>query len=107
MAQAFEIAWICGYRITGLVPKSFAIDHIEFLHPIEVGSVLQFRAQVVFVDPVRKLALVNAKAFVENPLTGDRLLTVGCMFPPSSDAHFPVWSEQISFCIPFRNGECR
>lgn len=65
MRRAFEVAWACAWEATGVVPKFLALDDIFFLHPVEVGSILRFEAQVDYsMGPPSKTFAVSVKAIV-------------------------------------------
>jgi acyl-CoA hydrolase len=51
-----------------------AMDDIDFLHPVRVGEIAILRAQVEYVG--RTSLEVGVRVFAENPLTGDRSLTM-------------------------------
>ena len=46
LLQAHEIAWICAYQHTKVLPLPLFMDNIEFLLPVEIGSIVRFKAQV-------------------------------------------------------------
>ena len=46
MRRAFETAFACGWRSTGLPPRFLSLSDITFVAPVEVGSLVQFEAQV-------------------------------------------------------------
>jgi acyl-CoA hydrolase len=48
MRKAFETAFACGWRLTGVLPKFLALDDVTFLQPVETGALLRFDARVTY-----------------------------------------------------------
>ncbi|MFQ5521379.1 MAG: acyl-CoA thioesterase, partial [Candidatus Methylomirabilia bacterium] len=51
-----------------------ALDDIDFLHPVRVGEIAILRAQVEYVG--RASLEVGVRVYAENPLTGERAVTL-------------------------------
>lgn len=45
MRRAFETAFACGWRTTGIQPKFLSLSDINFLAPVEIGALVHFEAQ--------------------------------------------------------------
>ena len=45
MRRAFETAFACGWRATGVPPKFLSLSDITFVAPVEIGALVQFEAQ--------------------------------------------------------------
>ena len=48
MRQAFELAWTAAARYMRRKPTVIACDDFSFVAPVDVGSILHLRAQVVY-----------------------------------------------------------
>ena len=48
MRQAFELAWTAASVLTKSKPQFIAMDDIFFRCPVEIGDILEFKAQVVY-----------------------------------------------------------
>lgn len=46
MRRAFETAFACGWRTSGVPPRFLSLSDITFVAPVEIGSLVQFEAQV-------------------------------------------------------------
>ncbi len=50
MREGFELAWIAaGLHAKSQDVRVFGVDNITFKNPVPIGSVLKFRAKVVYV----------------------------------------------------------
>jgi len=68
MRQAFETAWACAWRHTGQTVKFLALDDIAFHRPVDVGTLLTFRASLSFTAPKpSKTFSVSVVAMMEHP----------------------------------------
>jgi len=51
MRLAYELGWLTSLEfLGGKFPKCTHIDDVQFLAPVEIGSVLQLQAIVSYVD---------------------------------------------------------
>eukprot|EP00761_Pharyngomonas_kirbyi_P011825 gb/GECH01011851.1/.p1 GENE.gb/GECH01011851.1/~~gb/GECH01011851.1/.p1 ORF type:complete len:474 (+),score=96.17 gb/GECH01011851.1/:1-1422(+) len=91
MREAFELAWATAYmfnpntptdtnqssvsqplREKGREPVFLSLDDIHFLKPVEVGSILNLAAKVVFSDPDSDTCQIRVTAKVVHPITKER-----------------------------------
>nr|XP_018912324.1 PREDICTED: acyl-coenzyme A thioesterase 9, mitochondrial-like [Bemisia tabaci] len=73
MRLAVELAWTCGYKFCHGRPTCRKISHILFKNPVEVGSLLQLQAQVIYTE--KNLFQILVVAEVLNPLTEKTITT--------------------------------
>lgn len=52
MREAFELGWLCAYEHTKqkVFPQIIHIDDVNFLIPVDVGSIIRFQSHVAFVE---------------------------------------------------------
>ena len=68
MRKAFEIAFACGWKFTGVLPKFLALDDVTFLLPVETGTLLTFEARVTYArGHPNKTYSISVAAFMETP----------------------------------------
>ena len=60
LKAAYEIAWSCGWRATGVAPQFLALDAVTFRAPVDVGTLLRMDAQIAFADDDRISITVDA-----------------------------------------------
>eukprot|EP00898_Chlorokybus_atmophyticus_P004201 jgi/Chlat1/4782/Chrsp308S04748 len=48
MRIAYELAWATAFSQIGVAPRILAVDDIAFIHPVSIGSILEFRSQVIY-----------------------------------------------------------
>ena len=90
MASAYELAWLLAYKLAKRQPSPTFIDDIEFIRPVDIGSILRFEAQVElsvdFFDWLHLLflkvaythgnnAVVDVRARVIDPVTEASVVT--------------------------------
>ncbi|KXS15720.1 Thioesterase/thiol ester dehydrase-isomerase [Gonapodya prolifera JEL478] len=66
MSQAFELAYATAWSFTRNRPLFLSLDDVLFLHPVDIGSVLEFRAQETYAPPpeTKKSDGTSFKSFV-------------------------------------------
>ncbi|KAL8588439.1 hypothetical protein ACOMHN_024541 [Nucella lapillus] len=73
MRQAFELAWATAVIFSHKVPSVKVVDHISFLQPVDIGSILTISAQIVYTQGSLVEVKVHALAF--NILTSSQKIT--------------------------------
>lgn len=73
MAQAYELAWLTTYKLARAMPTPTFIDDVTFIRPVEIASVVTMNARVVYASTTE--ALVDVEAIVQQPATGESVLT--------------------------------
>ncbi len=77
MRKAFEIAFACGWKYTGVLPKFLALDDVTFLSPVETGTLLTFEARVTYArGHPNKTYSISVAAFMETPGNNNTSTTV-------------------------------
>eukprot|EP01113_Clastostelium_recurvatum_P036495 TRINITY_DN5208_c0_g1_i4.p1 TRINITY_DN5208_c0_g1~~TRINITY_DN5208_c0_g1_i4.p1 ORF type:complete len:459 (-),score=112.36 TRINITY_DN5208_c0_g1_i4:33-1409(-) len=105
MRSAFELAWNTAILYCHARPLIRAVDEITFLRPVELGSVVIYEAEVIYVhaeDP--KTVQVKVEAFNVDAKTGHRTRTNEFHFTFSVDAPYlkelmPRTYEEMLKCI--------
>jgi acyl-coenzyme A thioesterase 9 len=73
LRQGFELAYITAYIFSHHRPKFIALDDNSFLKPVEIGSVVDFTAQIVYAE--KELCTVQVIVEVIHPESGKREIT--------------------------------
>ncbi|GAB2294144.1 Acyl-coenzyme A thioesterase 2, chloroplastic [Dionaea muscipula] len=60
MRKALELAFSTAYAFAGQAPRLVEVDHVDFVKPVDVGNLLQFKSSVL-----HSTGLTNSAA---NPL---------------------------------------
>ncbi|XP_065182812.1 acyl-coenzyme A thioesterase 9, mitochondrial-like [Sycon ciliatum] len=63
MRQAFELAWASVSVFTQSLPQFIAMDDTFFQVPVEIGDMLEFKAQIVFTEGPYLQVSVHAEKF--------------------------------------------
>ncbi|EGC36211.1 hypothetical protein DICPUDRAFT_151354 [Dictyostelium purpureum] len=81
MRQGFQIAYSCvSLKFNESLPRFIAMDDISFLLPVEIGDILSLESMIVYSCPIQSqtkayYAQVEVKAYVTNPLIGEKKLS--------------------------------
>ncbi len=59
MRLGYEIAWAAGWRATGTAPRFLGCSDVLFRAPVDVGTLLNLSAEVVFVKGARFTVIVD------------------------------------------------
>jgi len=86
MRQGFELAFSTAFLFSKNFPSFEAMDDTAFHKPVEIGSILTFRAKVVYTKAQH--LLVQVKAYVTDPKIGKEELT--------NVFHFTFYCEALS-----------
>ena len=73
MRLSFEAAWSIAHIFCKNRPLFLAVDHFDFLKPVEIGSIVSFNGQVVFTG--KTSFIVEIKVEVIHPQSGTTELT--------------------------------
>ena len=61
MKQAFELAWVTSVIFLGIKnPVFISVDDIQFVKPVNIGSILEFTSTVVYSEGSKLVVLVKA-----------------------------------------------
>ena len=74
MRKAFELAWNITYLFCKKRPQFISMDHMYFYKPVEIGSIVSFKATVIYT--VEKALMVEVVSEVIHPKTGGLLLSL-------------------------------
>ncbi len=78
MREAFELAWNITYLFCKKRPQFISMDHMYFYKPVEIGSIVSFKATVIYT--VEKALMVEVVSEVIHPKTGETQVTNVCYF---------------------------
>ncbi len=78
MKEAYEIAWNISYLFCKKMPNFLSMDHMYFLKPVEIGSILSIQGTVVYTKE-NKL-MVEVVNEVIHPNSGKKQTTNVCYF---------------------------
>jgi len=78
MREAFELAWNITYIFCRKMPKFISVDHMYFLKPVEIGSILSFKGTVIY--SIEKTLMVEVVTEVIIPKSGETMTTNVCYF---------------------------
>lgn len=73
MRLSFENAWAIAHLYTGRRPLFLAVDHFDFIKPVEIGSLVKFSGQVVYTG--RTSYIIEVVTEVINPRLGEAEVT--------------------------------
>lgn len=73
MRLSFENAWGVAHVYTGRRPLFLAVDHFDFIKPVEIGSLVRFTGQVVYTG--KTSYIVEVVTEVINPRTSEADVT--------------------------------
>jgi acyl-CoA hydrolase len=74
MEWIVTVGTMAASRVARGIVTLGAMDDIDFLHPVRVGQIAILRAQVEYVG--RTSLEVGVRVYAENPLTGERAVTL-------------------------------
>ena len=73
MRKAFELAHNAAYIYTKSNPFFLALDDISFIKGVEIGSILSFYSEIIFVSSSPSVSMmIKVDAIVIKPETGAR-----------------------------------
>ncbi len=78
MREAYELAWNISYLYCKKIPNFLSMDHMYFIKPVEIGSILSIKGTVVFTKDNRLMVEVINE--VITPQTGEKKTTNVCYF---------------------------
>eukprot|EP00850_Spirogloea_muscicola_P003220 SM000013S26389 [mRNA] locus=s13:91393:93605:- [translate_table: standard] len=70
LRRAFELAFSTSYLFCGCRPIFLEVDHVDFLHPVDIGDMLRFKSEVLYTeneDRLRPLVHLEVVATVMRP----------------------------------------
>lgn len=70
MRVALELAFATSWHFGGVMPILTAVDDIHFITPVPVGSIVNFKSQVVFSSKLSSTLVIYIDAQIMDPLTG-------------------------------------
>lgn len=73
MRESFELAWSIANIYTHQRPLFVCMDHMDFIKPVEIGSILSFSGRVVYSGTTSFLVEIIVEVIL--PMTGDRETT--------------------------------
>jgi acyl-coenzyme A thioesterase 9 len=73
MRLSFESAWGIAHLFTGRRPLFLAVDHFDFIKPVEIGSLVKFSGQVVYTG--KTSYIIEVVTEVINPRLGEAEIT--------------------------------
>ncbi|MEO1287413.1 MAG: acyl-CoA thioesterase [Chloroflexota bacterium] len=73
MKLADEAGGLVAIRHAQSPAVTVAVDSMTFMHPIRIGTFVQFNAELTYVG--RTSMEVRVEVISENPITGERLIT--------------------------------
>ena len=78
MREAYELAWNITYLYCKKMPTFLSMDHMYFLKPVEIGSIVSIKGTIIFTKE-NKL-MVEVVNEVINPQSGEKKTTNVCYF---------------------------
>ena len=65
MREAFELSYACAMMFAKARVQLIAMDELAFKHPVPIGSILEYSAQVTFTEttPDRQLVHVEVQLY--------------------------------------------
>jgi acyl-CoA hydrolase len=73
-----KVAYVCASKHSGGYCVTVAVDGVEFLHPVEVGELVSFKASVNYVGNSTMIIGIRVEAL--QPRTGRMTHTNSCYF---------------------------
>ena len=78
MKEAYELAWNITYLYCKKMPNFLSMDHMYFIKPVEIGSILSIKGTVIFTKENRLMVeIINE---VITPHSGEKKTTNVCYF---------------------------
>jgi acyl-CoA hydrolase len=50
MRESYEVAWMCAKLYAGEIPELEKIDDMDFIRPVEVGTLVRFDAHITVAE---------------------------------------------------------
>lgn len=72
MHEAYKIAFVCAHQFLRAIPSLLAFDEVDFIRPVEIGSILSFNSQVIYSEGSSCCIMVSCEKL---SLTGKNIRT--------------------------------
>ena len=97
MREAYELAWNITYLYCKKMPNFLSMDHMYFLKPVEIGSIISIKGTVIFTKKNKLMVEVINEVIL--PKSGEKQTTNVCYFTFAIFENTET-SQEVPFILP-------
>jgi len=97
MREAYELAWNITYLYCKKIPNFISMDHMYFIKPVEIGSIISIKGTVIFTEENKLMVEVINEVIL--PKSGEKQTTNVCYFTFAIFENTET-SQEVPFILP-------